>query len=120
MGQTFKGKTGDVQGVFLGAEFWSPGRKVFGKVLRAFETKLPDGGKGRCYTVRLAKPVVIEDHQEQVVAIGALRGFQMALDASGAGELQAGDALVVECTGKAEQGEGKSPMVEFDVEVTRE
>ena len=106
------GRTDEVQGVFLGADFWEPGKRVFGKVVRPFDSK-----NGRCYTVKLGKPVEVLGEKEDVIAIGALKGFRMALDATGIAELKPGDSIVVECTGKKEQGEGKSPMVEFELEV---
>lgn len=109
---THKGRTDNVQGVFLGADFWEPGRKIVGKVLRAFESK-----NGRCYTVKLGKAVEVHDAQEELVAIGALKGFQMALDDCGLSALHAGDTIYLECTGKKDQERGKSPMVEFELEV---
>lgn len=111
-----KGRTDEVQGTFLGAEFWTLGKKIIGQVVRPFQSV-----NGRCYTLKLGKPVEIDGHQEDVVSIGALKGFQMALDATGWSELRAGDNVVLSCTGHKDPGKaGQSPMVEFEIEVTRE
>lgn len=110
-----RGRTDQVKGVFLGEAFWEPNKKIIGKVVRAFESE-----NGSCYTLKLSKPIVVgEAGLQEIVAIGALKGFQMAMDAAGLSELRAGDTLVALCTAKKPSGKA-SPMVEFEIEVTRE
>lgn len=107
-----RGRTDQVKGAFLGEAFWEPDKKIIGKVVRTFESE-----NGTCYTLKLSKPMLVDGEQQEIVAIGALKGFQMAMDAAGVSRLHEGDTLVALCTAKKSTGKA-SPMVEFEIEVT--
>lgn len=114
MAKQFVGQT--ESGAFLGATFWKKGVRIEGEVIDKFPT-----ANGDCYGVRLSNPrtVTVNGNKESTVAIGALKGFQMAVRASGAGELLPGDGIIVECIGTADVGK-ESDMVKFKVAVSRE
>jgi hypothetical protein len=107
----FRGKTQDTP--FLSASFWTKGTKIVGRVVRWFETE-----NGVAYVVRLGAPVNVNGKELSVVALGALRGFEMALLAAGLERLQPGDDVHLECVGLTPTGKG-SARVDFEIEVTR-
>ena len=109
----FRGRSDNVQGVFLGSEFWEEGTKIIGTVLGSFVTE-----NGVCYRVGLGKPVKVAGSEEQLVSIGALKGFGMALQDAGLTGLQLKDKIVLVCTGRKQTGKA-SPLVEFEIEVHR-
>jgi hypothetical protein len=109
----FKGRTEDAAAPFLGADFWKPGVKILGKVTRCFDSE-----NGPCTVIRLAKPLHIGNDEYQDVAIGGLKGFQMALQAGGLNGLRTGDTLYAECTGFSETTKGHS-RANFEIEVER-
>lgn len=113
MGRTFRGRTEDAAAPFLSADFFTPGTKVAGKVIRTFKSE-----NGPCAVLALIDPVKLDGKLEEIVSIGNLTGFRMALQAAGLEGLQVGDQLHVECTGKTSTEKG-SPRVDFEVEVTR-
>lgn len=114
MAKQFVGQT--ESGAFLGADFWKKGTRLEGQVIDRFKTQ-----NGDCYGIRLTNPrsVMVNGKKEEVVAIGALKGFNMAIRASGAGDLQPGDGVIVECIGMEDTGK-ESKMVKFKVAVSRE
>ena len=114
MSKVYRGKTEDADAAMLGAPFWQVGQKLIGVVLWPFKTEVGD-----CYTLRLGKPVKVGDREQQVVSVGNLTGFRMALQAAGVDPLLPGDKVVIECTGKQESGKG-SDRINFSIEVTRD
>lgn len=119
---TFSGETKDGAPI-LGAKFWKKGTKVTGTVTNAFNT-----ANGRCYQLSLMDEITVPgaflyplqkgNITSREFAVGSLKGFEMALRASGAGELQEKDFVKIECIGLSDSGKG-SPRVDFKVEVTR-
>lgn len=113
MNRTFKGRTEDADSGFLNAEFWKPGVKIAGKVIRMFGSE-----NGLCYVVELITPVELDGEHVHQVSIGNLTGFRMALQAAGLEGLQVGDQVHVQCTGLKPTTKG-SPRANFEIEVTR-
>lgn len=109
----FKGRTEDADSPFLAADFWKPGRKVAGKVVRTFETE-----NGVCYVLALVEPVTIGGEEFEEVSVGNLTGFRMALQAAGLERLRTGDLIHLECTGLKPTTKG-SPRANFAIEVNR-
>ena len=109
----YKGKTEDAASPILGAAWWDKGKKIAGRVTRWFKTV-----NGVCYEIKLLTPVEVNGEKEETVSVGALKGFQMSLDAAGIVSLKRGDGLVLECTGKTKTDKG-NPMVNFAIEVER-
>lgn len=113
MSKQFRGRTEDADSVFLGAEFWKPGVKIAGKVVRAFASE-----NGPCYVLDLVGAVEFEGERVDQVSIGNLTGFRMALQAAGLERLQVGDQIHLECTGLKATTKG-SPRPNFEIEVNR-
>ena len=113
MPKQFKGKTEDAAAPFLGAEFWKEGTEIRGTVLRGFDTE-----NGRAYVIGLDKPVNLGGEEVDEVAIGALRGFLMALQAAHLEALLPHDHVIVLCTGTSPTQKG-SPRLNFAVQVDR-
>lgn len=113
MSKQFRGRTEDADSVFLGADFWKPGVKIAGKVIRTFESE-----NGPCYVLDLVNAVELDCERVDQVSIGNLTGFRMALQAAGLERLQVGDQVHVECTGLKATTKG-SPRANFEIEVTR-
>jgi hypothetical protein len=91
-------------------------KKIVGTVRRMFTTR-----NGPAYVIALTTPVLVDGHEESEVSVGALKGFQMALQASGVNELRVGDVVHIEATGAEPAKEkGQSERVNFAVEVGRE
>lgn len=121
--KVFEGKTEDAGAFILAAAFWKLGLVMRGQVLREFQTE-----NGTCFVVHLDKPIVVPgdvvspkqqgDVTSDRFSIGGLKGFQMAVDASGAGKLLPGDIITVKATGETDTGKG-SPQVNFKVRVER-
>jgi len=109
----FRGRTEDADSPFLGGEFWKPGRKVAGKVIRTFETE-----NGSCYVLEPVEPVTIGGEEFKEVSVGNLTGFRMALQAAGLESLRTGDLIHLECTGLKPTTKG-SPRANFAIEVNR-
>lgn len=120
--KTFNGKTSDASSTILGAKFWKKGIKIEGTVQRKFKTT-----NGDCYNLNLLKPVKVKNEttgkvtEETQVAVGALKGFDMALQAAGVpnNELLAGDKIILECTGTQDSGKGND-LILFTISVGRE
>lgn len=118
----FKGTTQGRNCPILGAKFWKSGVTLKGTVVRDFETK-----NGKCYEFQLQKPTTInggeaypeskEKITTQRVAVGAMKGFGMAV-ADAIGELQRNDLVEITATGEQDTGES-SPMTTFEVKVWR-
>jgi len=108
----FRGKTQDTP--FLPASFWKPGTGILGRVLRAFPTEV-----GAAYVLKLGSPVELDGKPVSLVALGALRGFEMALVAAGLERLCSGDLVALRCIGSTPSTKG-SPRVDFEIEVTRD
>src|SRR3989304_2040275 len=102
MSKVYRGKTEDADAAMLGAPFWQVGQKLIGVVLWPFKTEVGD-----CYTLRLGKPVKVGDREQQVVSVGNLTGFRMALQAAGGDHLLPRDKGVVEGLGQPEAGKGR-------------
>jgi hypothetical protein len=113
MSKQFRGKTEDADSVFLGADFWKPGTKIVGRVVRSFDSE-----NGPCYVLDLLKPVEIYGEAVQQVSIGNLTGFRMALQSAGLQKLEVSDSIHLECTGVKPTMKG-SPRANFEIEVTR-
>lgn len=121
--KTFEGKTEDAGAPILSANFWTEGKIVKGKVFRVFNTE-----NGECYALQLDSPIKVDGQtiypkeQGEVTSdrfsIGGLKGFQMAVDASGAGKIQRDDYLTVKCTGSKDVGKGNN-QIQFKVRVER-
>jgi hypothetical protein len=108
------GRTEDAEAPFLDAAFWKKGVRIVGFVDRSFQTQ-----NGECYVVVLDEAVEIDGELEEKVSIGAMKGFQMALQAANYPKLHKGDLLVAECTGLTPpKKENHSPRVNFAVEIT--
>jgi len=108
----FKGRTQDVP--FLPASFWKSNTVIVGRVLRLFTTEV-----GTAYVLRLGSPVELDGKQVSLVALGALKGFEMALVAAGLDRLCSGDVVGLKCIGSTPSSKG-SPRIDFEIEVTRE
>lgn len=121
--KVFEGKTEDAGAFILASAFWKLGHTIRGTVLREFQTE-----NGTCFAVQLEKPITVPGdvvspkQQNEVTAdrfsIGGLKGFQMAVDAAGAGALQKGDVITVKSTGETDTGKG-NPQVNFKVRIER-
>jgi len=109
----FKGKTQDAQCPILGATFWKKGLKVEGQVTKDFQTQ-----NGVCFEITLKTPIKVNGTTEKKIAIGALKGFHMALNAAGIESLQVGDGVIIECTGTTGTTKGND-RVDFNVAVNR-
>jgi len=121
----FAGKSEDASAPILSAEFWKKGTKISGQVVRSFKTN-----NGICYTIQLLSKISVnrantypkakgtEDLDK--VSVGSLKGFEMALQASGVpeGKLLFGDKVVIICTGRTPSGKGND-QVDFEIEVNR-
>jgi hypothetical protein len=121
----FGGRTQDASAPILGAGFWTKGKQLMGTVLRQFSTD-----NGECYVVKLIAPIEVnrnftypkEDKKEKldVVSVGSLKGFGMALQSTGipGAILLVGDKVQITCTGKSPSGKGND-QINFDVQVDR-
>lgn len=109
-----RGTTQDAASPILGAKFWKKGTKIEGTVLRSFDTE-----NGACFEIELRKPVTVDGKQEKKVSIGAMKGFTMALNASGLESLESRDRVIIECTGSTATDKG-NPRVDFAVTVDRD
>lgn len=112
---TFTGKSMDASSVILGGDFWKKGAKIQGTVVGSFVTQ-----NGTCYNVRLTQSLKIKGKDESIVAVGALKGFQMALQAAGVpdAKLLSGDKIILECTGETKT-EHASARIDFKIAVDR-
>ena len=107
----FHGKTEDAP--FLSAPFWQKGIKILGRVLRPFYTE-----NGTAYAVKLHSPVKLGGKEVSLVALGGLKGFEMALVSAGLDRLRPGDELYLECLGKTPSTKG-AERIDFELEVNR-
>jgi hypothetical protein len=119
MAKSITGRTEDAVNPFLGADFWKKGVSVKGFVERTFQ--IP-GQAGDCFTLALSEPVEIGDLSEEIVNIGGLKGFQMALQSTNY-HLRKGDFVELECTGMEEltpekKKKGHSPRINFKIAIT--
>jgi len=87
MGQVFDGRSNTIAPI-LGAKFWREGVILKGlKVLGDFDTR-----NGKCVSFHVGKPIMITadqvnpprdaDFATEVVAVGNMKGFEMAVTAS--------------------------------------
>lgn len=123
---TFAGKSQDASAPILSASYWKKGTKIVGKVVRSFHTN-----NGTCYTIQLLSGISVNRQHTypkakgtetlDKVSVGSLKGFEMALQASGIpeGKLLFGDKVVISCTGTTPSGKGND-QVDFEVEVNRD
>src|SRR6267142_4526938 len=119
----FEGKTEDAGGAILSAAFWKQDTVVRGTIVREFDTE-----NGKCYVLDIPGGLTVDGSalspkQEGSItgtrfSLGGLKGFQMAVDASGAGRLLVGDVLTIKATGLTDTGKG-SPQVNFRVRIER-
>jgi hypothetical protein len=127
MSQTFKGSTDgrlSDKCPILGAKFWKAGVKVTGKVIRKFPT-----ANGDCYEIGLFGSLKIKgnvcspEEKEEItvkrVAVGAMKGFGMALANASIDELKNGDEITIVCKGAQKYKDQESPMVMFEIDVVR-
>jgi hypothetical protein len=106
----------------LTAEFWQKGIFIEGKVIRPFHT-----ANGMCYEIHTDETQEIDGEvcfpkepgkiKTNRVAIGSLKGFQMALAQGGFDPLIAGDLVRITSVGTVPT-ENDSPMVLFEVDLT--
>jgi hypothetical protein len=109
---TFHGKTENAP--FLSASFWQKGTKIVARVLRSFHTD-----NGTAYALKLHSPVKLNCKEVSLVALGGLKGFEMALvSAAGLDRLRPGDDLYLECVGKTASTKG-AERIDFELEVNR-
>ncbi len=109
----FKGKTQDAQCPILGAAFWKKGLKLEGRVSKEFQTQ-----NGPCFEITLKTPLKVNGNMEKKVAIGALAGLHMALNAAGVDQLAVNDSIILECTGETATTKGNA-RVDFQVALNR-
>lgn len=119
---TFSGETKDGAPI-IGARYWKKGVTLTGVVLNAFET-----ANGKCYQLSLMDDIVVPGDfvfpkqkgnlKGKEFAVGALKGFEMAIRSSGASELKERDLVKIECIGETPSGKG-SPRIDFKITVTR-
>jgi hypothetical protein len=118
MNRVLKGQTPETVPPFLGAEFWKDGAKIAGEVAYCFDTE-----HGPACAVQLGKAVEVKGEKHSIVSLGNMKGLQAALRLALAREsiktLVPGDGVFVQAIGQVETGK-ESPMVRFEVEVTRE
>lgn len=120
----WEGQTSEVDVPKLDAAFWSADVAVTGVVEDKRET-LFDGKKGVLYRLALREPVDVDGESVDVVEVGNLSGFRMALKAAakkapGMLPIVKGDVLRIECLGvKEATREGYSARPNFHVKVTR-
>jgi len=107
----FHGKTEDAP--FLSAPFWQKGIKILGRVLRPFYTE-----NGTAYAVKLHSPVKLGGKEVSLVALGGLKGFEMALVSAGLDRLRPGDDLYLECVGRTASTK-VADRIDFELEVNR-
>lgn len=134
------GRTSDAGSVILGAKFWKAGTIIKASFLRSFITKLDDGSSGECYQFLLDEPKTLDIHVDQFgrfdemaekkinvdkIAIGALTGFTMALQALQESTpwfstFQRGDLVTINCVGIQDPTQrGYSGMPTFEVQIER-
>ena len=119
---TFEGESKNGAPI-LSAGFWKKGTKIIGSVIGVFDTSA-----GKCYNLTCkdeltVKGSLLSPKQEGLVkgfdwSIGALKGFEMAIRASGAGTLEVKDLVTIECTGTEATGKGND-RVNFKIRVDR-
>jgi hypothetical protein len=121
----YDGNSQDVSAPILSADYWKKGTQISGTVIRSFKTS-----NGVCYTIELKKPIKVnrqhtypkESKTESLfkVSVGSLKGFEMALQASGIpeGKLQSNDKVEITCTGKTPTNKG-NPQVDFTIKIDR-
>lgn len=114
MAKTFTGKSTDAQAPFLKQAYFKKGTKIEGIVLRTFENE-----NGLSYVIHSREPLMVNGKKEQQVAIGAMAGLRMALNAAGLDELQADDRIILECTGLTPTDKG-NPRTDFKIAVQRD
>ena len=109
-----KGKTQDAQSPILNAEFWKKGVKIEGTVTREFATT-----NGTCYEVSLKTPVKVAGNMEKKISLpGNSAGLRMALSACGLESLEAGDKLILTCSGKTSTTKGND-RTDFELVLDR-
>lgn len=123
---TFRGNTADASAPILSAKFWKKGTKIVGRVTRRFKTS-----NGDCYSIQLLEAISVNrahtypegkgTEKLDKISVGSLKGFDMAVQASGVpnGQLLPGDKVVIECTGSTPTDKG-NPQIDFSVEVNRD
>lgn len=122
MSRTFSGESQNGAPI-ISAGFWKKGTQLKGLITGVFETAV-----GTCYNVTLNDDLevsgdLLSPPQKGKVkstdwSIGALKGFEMAVRASGCGGLQVKDFITVTCTGLEPTDKG-NPRVNFKIDVTR-
>ncbi|OQW38602.1 MAG: hypothetical protein A4C66_11585 [Nitrospira sp. HN-bin3] len=110
----------------LGAEFWTPGRKVSGQIVGWRTVKSERAGQFVETTLyRLSTSgVTVGGEEVEEVEIGGLTGWRMALEKQKAennfDRLQKGDVITLECLHVNEPKQpGHSPSPRFALEIVR-
>lgn len=119
---TFEGKT-EAGAPIIGAKFWKKGVSIRGTVTGVFDTRV-----GKAYNLKLMDEISVpgpflSPATKGVVkglqwSVGALKGFEMAIRASGCGQLQVGDYVEISCTGSESTTKGND-RVDFAIKVDR-
>jgi hypothetical protein len=123
MGQRFSGST-DEASPLLAAIYWKRGTSIAGTFTGTFTTSA-----GECFQFNLKEPMKVDGKHcspsfdgsrvLKAVSVGALKGFAMALRATGAMPLHIGDFVEISCIGSSPSGKG-SDMVRFAINVSRD
>jgi hypothetical protein len=116
----YKGNSSDSSAPLLSAKDFKKGTKLEGTITRRFETT-----NGICSEITLApgKPFKLnrngETSEQKKVAVGALKGWEMAIGAAGLEALEVGDKIIAECVGFTPTTKG-NPRVDFKIAIDRE
>lgn len=122
MGKTFRSKT-EEGGPILGAEFFNKdGVSVQGIFQHSFPTKVSSEREKLCFAFVAVQPfeAVIEGKKTTIkkYAVGAMKGFEMALQANECGEFQKGDVVKITRIGTTKT-KHDSDRIDFDLVVDR-
>lgn len=122
--RVFEGKSTDVEGPFLAADFWREGTRITGTVVQVKNTVMDQPGQlpkpSIVYLLDLDDPVEMEGEDVYRVCLGNLAGLRMALQAMKLERLAVNDKIELECDSiKPAKKEGFSPRVNFRMKVNR-
>lgn len=117
--KVFEGRTLDADAPFLSGEFWTQGKMVTGEVVRIYPTEM-EGKQSLAYVLSLQEPVEIDGEDWELVSIGNLSGFKLAMLGAGLERLFLKDLVELECQSiKPAKKATFSPRPNFRIKVTR-